>query len=340
MLAPSVGIVAPVSSLADAEAAIAAGADELYCGALFDDAVAIFGDGEVLSRRQGRPAHVRTPDELAAIAALGTSTGHRVALTLNGRYSSSEQPRILELAVTWEAMGGGTVMVADPALIVWLHERCPRLSVHLSLLAGVFNSASARLFASLGVTRIVLPRDLCIDEMAAITAAVPEVEYEALALHQKCRFVDGMCGFYHGVRIPENVPADFAYERVAGTELAVAWCDDPAYEGHGCELAWVAGEERALPPRCDDVGAPHCAACQIAALARAGVHHLKIAGRGFPTVLITRAVRFLRLAVGIWDRAKSEEGARRTVITAYSRAFGSSCDADRCYYRLNAEGDW
>jgi len=63
-------VVAPVSSLEDCSLAIEAGADELYCGLLTDEWKNRYGDSETVSRRQGRGAHVRSLDELAAVAAM------------------------------------------------------------------------------------------------------------------------------------------------------------------------------------------------------------------------------------------------------------------------------
>jgi putative protease len=332
MASGSLHIVAPVSTLAEAEALIAAGADELYCGALLDDWCEVFGDTDVLTRRQGRSAHVRSRAELAAIAGLGVSSGCPVALTLTARYSSLQEAWVLDMAREWEAMGGQMVMVADPALVVTLRQCAPALDLHLSLLAGVFNAASARFFASLGVTRIVLPRDLSIDEMAAIAAGAPGIGYEALVMYQRCRFIDGMCGFYHGVRVPAGVTAEFGYEMTPDSALGVAWSADPAYEGHGCELAWIADGVPVRPLDRDDLSAPHCAACLVAELERAGVRHLKVAGRGFPTEQLTRAVRFLRDAIDIHQGALSGGEGCAAIREAYARTFGRPCDPTRCYY--------
>jgi collagenase-like PrtC family protease len=322
---PAPSFVAPVSSPEEARRAIAAGASELYCGVLTGEWVKRFGDGETISRRQGRLAHVRGMDELAEIARLGAHAGCTVALTLNSRQASIGDPEELRLAGLWEEMGGTAVMVADLGLLLALRERNSRLKRHLSVLAGVFNSRSAEFFAELGVARIVLPRELTIAEMRELAAGAPALQYEALVIYQKCRFIDGMCGFHHGARLPSDVPAAFEYSAVAGESMPVVWSCDPDYEGHACQLGWTTGHGLIMPSTGDDTAAPWCAACHLEALQEAGVHFFKLAGRGYPVELIESAIGFLR-------RAGNRQGDTAEIRRLYAETFGSRCEGSRCYY--------
>jgi len=321
MQAPS--FVAPVSSAEAARRAIAAGASELYCGVLTGEWVLRYGDGETISRRQGRQAHVAGLDELAQIARIGAEAGCTVALTLNSRHGSAGDPAVVRLAGLWEEMGGTAAMVADIGLLLAL--RNSRLKRHLSVLTGVFNSRSAEFFAGLGVSRIVLPRELAIAEMSDLAAGAPHLEYEALAVYQKCRFIDGTCGFHHGARLPSDVPAAFDYCKVEGENTPVAWSSDPDYEGHACQLVWSTTHGPIAPSAGDDTAAPCCAACQMAALGDAGVHFLKLAGRGYPPETIENALRFLR-------RASKHQDDTAQIRRLYREAFGSPCEGNRCYY--------
>ena len=325
MSTPAPSLVAPVCSAEEARRAIAAGAAELYCGVLTGEWLQRYGDGETISRRQGRLAHVAGMDELAQIARLSAAARCTVALTLNSRQASAGDPAVVRLAGLWEEMGGTAVMVADIGLLLALRQRKSKLQPHLSVLTGVFNSHSALFFAGLGVTRIVLPRELTIPEMRHLTAGAPSLEYEALVMYQKCRFIDGMCGFHHGARLPSGVPAAFDYCQVAGENMPVAWSCDPDYEGHACQLAWSTDDGPIAPSTGDDTAAPYCAACQIADLQAAGVHFLKLAGRGYPAETIQRAVGFLR-------RAATLQGDTPEIRRLYAETFQGRCEGRRCYY--------
>lgn len=330
-------IVAPVSSVQDARAALAAGADEIYCGAMFDDWVDVFGEADFLTRRQGRPAHVRHPRELAEIAALGLETGCLTTLVLNARYSAGQQHLVLDLASRWEDVGGGAIMVSDLMLLVALEQRRSKLKRHLSLLAGAYNSMTVAFFAELGATRVVLPRDLTLAEMRSLIAGGPAMAYEALVMHQRCQFMDDLCGFYHGVRYPDEAP--IILDPVAPDEngMPVLWSHDPAYEGHGCQLAWRTDADVVRPLFRNDFVAPHCAGCLLNDLWTAGVHSFKIAGRGWPSDMIVRSIRFLADA---WAVCRDAEAGPARVRDLYRRMFGAACEGQRCYYRHEARERW
>ena len=322
-------IVAPICSPSDADAAIAAGADELYVGAMFDGWAGIFGDADLLSRRQGRVAHVRHPKDLSAIARACAQAGRPVALTLNSRYSTVQEQMVLDLAARWEDMGGPTVIVADIGLLLALRQRNSRLRRHLSLLAGVFNRRTVEFFGSLGVRRVILPRDLAVSEVRVLTAAPGGVEFEMIGLYQKCPFIDGMCGFHHAVRVPAGVPAEFDVDFSGGSP--VVWSHDPDYEGHGCQLRWESPGGPVRFPLADDLSNPHCAACSLADLTQAGVGFLKMAGRGYPIDIVVRGIRFLRRAIEV-SQALPPSAAQRELRRLYTDTFGQTCDRGRCYY--------
>lgn len=324
----SMRIVAPVGSMVDALAVLEAGADELYCGFMPASWRSVFGEADVLSRRQGAPAHVRDESSLERIVQAGHRLNRRVALAINGHYSAAQAPRVVDLARRWETMGGDSVIVADPGILLRLSDAGSGLDRHLSLMAGVFNAEAARFFHRLGATRIVLPRELSIDDMAVVTCDGPPVEYEALAMYQKCPFIDGLCRFYHDVRLPSGEPTEFDYEPTS----ALAWTHDPEYEGHGCQLPWEGAQGPVRLPLHDDEIAPPCAACDLGQLADVGVGFAKIAGRGYSAGLIVKAVRFLVQAREFHAQYASRAEAAACIRSHYASTFGGPCDRARCYY--------
>jgi collagenase-like PrtC family protease len=321
-------IAAPVTSRAEAEQVLNAGADELYFGLMLPEWVEEFDDADLWSRRQGKGAHVATLAEAGAIAEVAAAHGKLAALAVNARLTRAQTERVLDTIGCWEAAGGEAVILSDLGILTALNHRGSKLHRQLSLLAGVFNAKSVTLFASLGVCRVILPRELTIAEMAELTSGAPFVEYEALALNQRCPFIDGMCGFHHRQRIPEGVPADFEYKHLPGRPLPVVSSCDPEYEGHGCQLAWRTADGPVQLQLSNDFHRPHCAACQLPLLNKAGVSVLKIAGRGYPVEIIIRAVRFLRDAIDLHEICAEPERVRQL----YADTFGTACKSDSCYY--------
>jgi putative protease len=289
-----------------------------------------FGDDDLMTRRQGRAAHLGSEDDLRQVARVARDAGRPVALALNGRYTRAQMDPVHELARIWESAGGRAVIVADPALARALRRATPRLGIHVSTLAGVFNPETARLFADLGASRIILPRDLTLHEMEALVAHGPAVEYEALVLFQRCELIDGLCGFRHAVRLPdEDVLCEFEYRRSGPDGAAIATCLDPDYEGHGCMLAYESGGRPVGHLDHADATRPRCAACQLVRLSAAGIRYFKVAGRGGPNAWLLRGVRFLQ-------QARVHAGGDRD---GYARTWGTDCRGERCYYAEGREED-
>jgi collagenase-like PrtC family protease len=336
--------VAPVSSLEDCSLAIEAGADELYCGLLTDEWKNRYGDSETVSRRQGRGAHVRSLDELAAVAAMARRRSVAVALTLNARYTRDQEAFIARIAATWEEMGGQSVVVADPGLMLQLKRSRSRLQVHASLLTNAFNGSTVAFLAALGASRVILPRELALEECSALVDAARSrgfsLDYEMIVLNQRCPFIDGLCGFHHAVRVPKDEFAQFEYEAAGPGSLPVAWSSDPDNRGHGCELGWQTDD--GPMKKTGDGDGPACAACLLSDLARAGARYYKIAGRGAPGAVVARDVRFIRMAVDDCDPEVATDGMRSdTIRRRYAATFGRPCSAADCYYRVRegVDGD-
>lgn len=326
-------LVAPISSYPDAEKLIEVGADELYCGAMFNDWVRKYSDSDLISRRQGKSSHIGQVDELSKIVKLTSDSGKTISLALNARYSKRQMPIVLDILRLWEDIGGRSVIVNDIGVILALKDYGSALRIHLSTLAGIFNFSSVEFFVKLGIKRFILPRDLLVEEIRSIIKTHEDIEYETLVMNQKCQYIDGMCGFYHGVMLPEDKPAEFDYHYVPDNDLPITYSHDPEYEGHGCRLNWQCDGNRVRNIECNDFAAPHCAACMLASLFRAGVRHFKVAGRGYPLDKILRCVKFLRLCIGIWSDHSVSKEAAEYICKQYERTFDAQCNSSLCYYK-------
>ena len=148
---------APVHAAGEVVPLASAGAGELYCGIQEAWWRERYGDHDSISRRQGR-ANLQTRDELARLATEARAHGLPLYLALNGHYDEGQLDYLMELCAAFEHMGGTGVIVRDLGLLWRLREVESGLARVLSLLAVCANVQSARAFARLGVSRIVLPR--------------------------------------------------------------------------------------------------------------------------------------------------------------------------------------
>ena len=85
------------------------------------------------------------------------------------------------------------IIMSDPGLIMMVRDRWPEIPVHLSVQANVVNFASVKFWQSLGLTRIILSRELSLDEIAEIRQECPDIELETFVHGALCIAYSGRC---------------------------------------------------------------------------------------------------------------------------------------------------
>lgn len=317
-------IVAPVCSLEEIDSVMQAGADEVYFGVMTEKWVEQYGNADFITRRQGENAHFTSFDDLSEIADRADRYRCRATLALNARYTERQLPYIHEILAQWEERGGRSVMVSDLELLLWLKDKNSKLKRHLSVMAGVFNSRSVDFFKSLDVASVVLPREMSVAEMEQLLKnANKEIEYEAIVMFQKCQFIDSFCGFFHAFNYRPHLVHGYTGTR---SSLLVINNYTPCHDGHGCRLRYVFNGKMIRHAANNDYTTPYCAACMLSTLSKAGVHHFKIAGRGYPLELVVKSIRFIRQIIDMETPSTTQCSER------YKSAFGSACSAKNCYY--------
>ena len=91
------------------------------------------------------------------------------------------------------ALRPDALIMADPGLIMMVRERWPEVEVHLSVQANTTNYASARFWQSVGIKRIILSRQLSLDEIEEIRQACPDLELEVFVHGALCVAYSGRC---------------------------------------------------------------------------------------------------------------------------------------------------
>ena len=85
------------------------------------------------------------------------------------------------------------LIMADPGLVSLVKERHPHVPIHLSVQANVMNWAAVKFWHKVGVSRIILSRELSIEEIKEIKNQVPEMELEAFVHGAICIAHSGRC---------------------------------------------------------------------------------------------------------------------------------------------------
>ncbi len=91
------------------------------------------------------------------------------------------------------ALGPDALIMADPGLIAMVRERWPEVPVHLSVQANTVNYASVKFWQSLGLRRVILSRELSLDEIGEIRQQCPEMELEVFVHGALCIAYSGRC---------------------------------------------------------------------------------------------------------------------------------------------------
>lgn len=91
------------------------------------------------------------------------------------------------------AMKPDALIMADPGLIMMIREKWPEVPIHLSVQANTLNSPSVKFWQSVGVERIILSRELSLDEIAEIRNDCPDIELEVFIHGALCIAYSGRC---------------------------------------------------------------------------------------------------------------------------------------------------
>jgi putative protease len=283
-------ILAPAGSAASLAAALAAGADAVY-----------FGTDEGWNAR-ARADNFRV-DDLPAVMRQIHRAGARGYLTLNTLVFEPELGAVERIVRAAAAAGVDALIVQDPAVALIARALCPQLDLHASTQMTLSAPAAAAVAARLGISRIVVPRELSVDEIRAFAAASP-IELEVFIHGALCVSWSGQC-----------LTSESWGGRSANRGQCAQSCRLPydlVVDGEARDL----GEVRYLLSPQDLAGAT-----AVPALAEAGVACLKIEGRQkgpayvAATVAGYRAARDAAAAGADDPRARADELAAMGLAT-------------------------
>lgn len=91
------------------------------------------------------------------------------------------------------AMKPDALIMSDPGLIMLVREKYPDMPIHLSVQANAVNYASVLFWAKQGVERIILSRELSLEEIAEIRQQCPDTELEVFVHGALCMAYSGRC---------------------------------------------------------------------------------------------------------------------------------------------------
>ncbi|WGZ91040.1 MAG: tRNA 5-hydroxyuridine modification protein YegQ [Candidatus Thiocaldithrix dubininis] len=172
-------LLAPAGTLKSMRQAFAFGADAVYAG------------------QPRYSLRVRNNEFKNDNLALGIAEAHQlgkqffVAVNISP-HNSKLKTFIADLEPVIQMQPDALIM-ADPGLIMLVRETFPEMPIHLSVQANTVNYAAVKFWQSLGLTRVILSRELSLDEIAEIRQQCPEMELEVFVHGALCIAYSGRC---------------------------------------------------------------------------------------------------------------------------------------------------
>ncbi len=173
-------LLSPAGDRERLEAAVRFGADAVYLA------------GKRFGMRSGSPNF--GPEELASAVEYAHGAGVRVYLACNSLLSNEDCGGLPDFLREIRNAGVDAVIATDFAVMDMVGKYAPGLEIHISTQAGVANWAAAEEFYRLGAKRVVLARELSLEDIARIRAKTPaDLELEAFVHGSMCVSFSGRC---------------------------------------------------------------------------------------------------------------------------------------------------
>ncbi|WP_097025590.1 peptidase U32 family protein [Clostridium peptidivorans] len=173
-------ILAPAGNLKKLKTAITFGADAVYLG------------GSKLNLRAF--ADNFSDDELKEGIEFAHTRRKRVYVTINVFPHNEDLDGLEEYLINLYNLGVDAIIVSDPGIIMTAREVVPNMEIHLSTQANSVNYKTANFWYKQGVKRIVLARELSLEEIKGVRENIPEdCDLEAFVHGSMCMSYSGRC---------------------------------------------------------------------------------------------------------------------------------------------------
>ena len=173
-------LLAPAGNFEKMKSAILYGADAVYLA------------GEIFGMRAA--ADNFSVDELSEAVKYAHDRGVKVYLTLNTMPREYEYKLLKDYLADLAGIGLDAMIIADIGVLMLVKELLPNMEIHISTQANAVSAADCRAWYALGAKRVVLARELTLEEIKSIKAQIPaDLELECFIHGSMCISYSGRC---------------------------------------------------------------------------------------------------------------------------------------------------
>ncbi|MDO5725530.1 MAG: U32 family peptidase [Tissierellia bacterium] len=265
-------LLAPAGDLEKLKTAIIYGADAVYLG------------GEAFGLRKASKNF--SLDEINEGVIFAHKRGKKVHITLNIVPHNEDMIGLEEYVKNLHEIGVDAVLISDPGMYMRVKNIASNLPIHISTQASVTNSDTINFWKQLGAKRIVLARELSLNEIKNIRRDCPDIELESFVHGAMCMAYSGRCLLSNYMTGRDSNRGDCAHpcrykyhlveEKRPGEYFEVIEADEGSFIMNSKDLCMIEHLPR---------------------LIEAGIDSLKIEGRVKSQYYVATVVRAYRMAL-------------------------------------------
>ena len=172
-------LLAPAGNFSKLKTAIYFGADAVYVGGK-DFSLRSFADNF-------------TRDELKEAISYAHNLGKKVYVTANIFAKNADMPLLEDYFKFLESAKADAAIISDSGVVYAAKKAAPGLNIHISTQANLTNKYAVKFWREQGASRVVLARELSLNEIKEIHDFVPEIELEGFVHGAMCISYSGRC---------------------------------------------------------------------------------------------------------------------------------------------------
>ena len=174
-------LLMPAGNVEKLDYAINYGADAVYLG-MVDFSLRSMRKGEIITR-----------ENLKKAVELAHSYGKKVYLTLNIYAFDEDIKNLYENIGLIADAAPDSVIVSDFGILNVVRKELPQIDLHISTQTNTLNSEAVKFWRDFGAKRVILARELSIEQIKEIRRAVPDIELESFVHGSQCVSFSGRC---------------------------------------------------------------------------------------------------------------------------------------------------
>jgi putative protease len=267
-------LLAPAGNIESFFAAVQSGADAVYLGLKKFSARATASNFSL--------------EQLATVIPFAQKRRVRIYTAINSQIAADELPELLDTLNALSALKPDAVIVQDAGIFHLVRHHFPGLRLHASTLAGAHNSAGVKALQKMGAARVVLARELSLEEIEKICSGT-QAELEIFIHGALCYSYSGLC---------------LASSFRGGRSGLRGECVQP------CRLRFRQGKKEGFFLSCNDF----CALPLLPRLKELRIAAFKIEGRMKPAAYVADVVKAYRAILDA--EPGNEESVREALLDA------------------------